>query len=124
MPLIFTVAKRGAVAGVAALAEAGGFGSIQGLACGELVAGTADVREGARLHETGEPCCGDTQRQRFCDAGVTKQLRLHSKNHGFHSGLEWTSTPTNHRLAVNIYTRKYIITITTRTPLGTRRKPR
>lgn len=79
MALIFTVAKRGAVAGVAALAEAGVSGSIQGLACGELVAGIANVRECAWIHETGEPCCGDTQRQRFCDASVTKQLRLHRK---------------------------------------------
>lgn len=81
--LIFTVAKRGAVAGVAAPAEAGVFGSILGLACGELVAGIANVRECARIHETGEPCCGDTQRQRFCDASVTKQLRLHRKTTAF-----------------------------------------
>lgn len=76
MALIVTLAKGGAVAGVAALAEAGVFGSIQGRACGELVTGIADVRERAWIHETGEPCCGDTQRRRFCDASVTKQLSL------------------------------------------------
>lgn len=62
---IFTVAKGGAVAGVAALAEAGDFGSIQGLACGELVTGIADVRERAWIHETGEPCWGTHKDKAF-----------------------------------------------------------
>lgn len=61
--LIFTVAKRGPVAGVPALAEAAVAGSIQGLACGERVTGIANVREPAWIHQTGEPCCGDTRKQ-------------------------------------------------------------
>lgn len=61
--LIFTVAKRGAVAGVPALAEAAVVGSIQALACGERVTGIANVREPAWIHQTGEPCCGDTRKQ-------------------------------------------------------------
>lgn len=63
--LIFTVAKCGAIAGVSALAEARVFGTIQGLACGELVTGIANVRESAWIHQTGEPCCRDTKIRLF-----------------------------------------------------------
>lgn len=52
-----TVAKRRPVSGVSVVAEAGVLGSVQGLACCELVATVANVRGRARIHQTGEPCC-------------------------------------------------------------------
>lgn len=55
--LPLTVAKRRPVSGVSMAAEAGVLGSIQGLAGRESVAIVTNVRERARIHQTGEPCC-------------------------------------------------------------------
>lgn len=51
------MAERLPVPGVAEVAVAGVLGSIKGLAGRERVAKSADVRESARIHQTGEPCC-------------------------------------------------------------------